>query len=34
VIGEVDAGVVSSVVQAGYVKCATGWLALAGHRPE
>jgi cell wall-associated NlpC family hydrolase len=34
VIGEVDAGVVSSVVQAGYVKCATGWLALADTVPN
>ena len=29
VIGEVDAGVVSGVVENGYVRCATGWLALA-----
>ena len=29
VIGAVDAGVVSHAAQAGYVRCATGWLALA-----
>lgn len=34
VIGEVDAGVVSDVVQQGYVRCANGWLALMDTIPN
>jgi len=34
VIGEVDAGVVTEAVQAGYVRCANGWLALADTVPS
>lgn len=34
VIGEVDAGVVTDAVQAGYVRCANGWLALADTVPS
>ena len=34
VIGEVDAGVASHAVQAGYVRCANGWLAIADTVPS